>query len=161
MTEIVDLSVRELTWSLDGRGAARGRTERAGLVLEVRTADGLVGRGEASPLPGMSPETLDEARAELAAFVARGRFALANEQTVFTLADTVASPAARFAVETALLDALAQANRTSISGLFDDQAAAGASPHPTENALWEGAWGVAHSKHEEALRDLERSSRSS
>lgn len=124
MTEIVDLSVRELTWSLDGRGAARGRTERAGLVLEVRTADGLVGRGEASPLPGMSPETLDEARAELAAFVARGRFALANEQTVFTLADTVASPAARFAVETALLDALAQANRTSISGLFDDQVAA-------------------------------------
>lgn len=122
MTEIVDLALHELTFCLDGRGAARGRTERAGLVLEVRTADGRIGRGEASPLPGMSVETLGEARTALAAFVARGRFALANEQTVFALAETVASPSARFAVETALLDVLAQASRTSISGLFDAEA---------------------------------------
>lgn len=121
MTEIVDLSLRELAFRLDGRGAARGRTERVGIVLEVRTADGLIGRGEASPLPGMSAETLGEVREELVAFVARGRFAVANAQSVFALAETVESPAARFAVETALLDVLAQASRTSIAGLFDEQ----------------------------------------
>lgn len=122
MTDIVDLSLRELAWTLDGRGAARGRTERAGIVLEVRTAEGIVGRGEASPLPGMSAETLADARAELTKFVARGAFELVSEQTVFTLAETVAAPAARFAVETALLDVLAQASKTSISGLFDEEA---------------------------------------
>ncbi len=121
MTDIVDLSLRDLAWTLDGRGAARGRTERVGILLEVRTVDGLVGRGEASPLPGMSAETLEDTRAELTAFVARGPFELVSEQTVFTLAETVAAPAARFAVETALLDVLAQIQGTSIAGLFDEE----------------------------------------
>lgn len=126
MTDIVGFQLRELAWTLDGRGAARGRTERAGIGLEVRTETGLLGRGEASPLPGMSVETLSAAHDALRAFVARGSFTLASEQTVFTLAETIESPSARFAVETALLDVLAQVRGTSIAGLFADDA-----PSPT------------------------------
>ena len=82
MIAIVDIALRELTWSLDGKGAARGTTERAGIVIEARTSDGLVGRGEASPLPGMSRETVDDARAALAAFAARAPLAVANTGSV-------------------------------------------------------------------------------
>ena len=47
------------------RGAARGRTERAAMIVAVRDATGATGLGEAAPLPGMSIDTLDDARRAL------------------------------------------------------------------------------------------------
>ncbi len=40
-------TLHEVSWSIDGRGAARGLISREGLVLEIRTATGGIGRGEA------------------------------------------------------------------------------------------------------------------
>ena len=41
------------------------KQERVGYILEVRLANGAVGRGEASPLPGLHRETAEEAGAQL------------------------------------------------------------------------------------------------
>lgn len=86
-------------------------SEREGIVLTVR-AGGAVGRGEASPLPGFSPDSLADARRDLE----RARDHLASSATLAiegppldALRAVLAPieplvPSARFAVETALLD---------------------------------------------------------
>lgn len=74
---IVRARTQLVRWPIAPDGAARGRSERAALLLEVITADGHVGLGEAAPVPGMSVDTLAEAEAALAAFVARVPFELA------------------------------------------------------------------------------------
>lgn len=111
---------RTARWALDGTGAARGRTERAAVVLEVRTADGHVGRGEAAPLPGMSPDTLDDARDTLAALAARAPFEVDPDPgAIAALAARHAfAPSARFAIETALLDAVAAARGVPLHALL-------------------------------------------
>lgn len=73
-----------------GDGAAIARANgvlvgRRGVRVTLTAADGLTGEGEASPLPGYSPETLASVRAELT----RG---------------SPRSGAARFAIESALVD---------------------------------------------------------
>jgi o-succinylbenzoate synthase len=118
--KIVSATVRELAWSLDGRGAARGRVERRGLLLEVTSSSGVVGRGEASPLPGMSRDTIEDAHRELAAFTERLPLELGGPSAAFALAASITSPSARFAVETALLDPLAREHAGSIAALIDD-----------------------------------------
>ncbi len=62
---VVAATLHEVSWSIDGRGAARGLISREGLVLEIRTATGGIGRGEASPLPSTSRETLGDVCVEL------------------------------------------------------------------------------------------------
>ncbi len=62
---VVAATLYDISWSIDGRGAARGLISREGLVLEIRTATGGIGRGEASPLPSTSRETLGDVRVEL------------------------------------------------------------------------------------------------
>ena len=42
-------------------------TEREGILLRLRAADGTEGWGEAAPLPGYSPDTLDDVLTELPA----------------------------------------------------------------------------------------------
>lgn len=42
-------------------------SQRAGCILTLESEDGVWGQGEASPLPGFSPDTLDECRAALSA----------------------------------------------------------------------------------------------
>src|SRR5262245_30258848 len=98
---IVSVDAREASWPLDGRGAARGRRERTAVLLEVRTERGAIGIGEAAPLPELSFDTLDDVRAAIVDFAARVPCeAELNDRDV-------ASPAARFAIETALLVARA------------------------------------------------------
>jgi O-succinylbenzoic acid--CoA ligase len=117
---IVALTVRDAHWTLDGRGAARGRTERAGIVVELRTSTGAVGRGEASPLPGMSRDTLDEVRTELSELSSATSAwpELGDVSAIFELATPTRAPAARFALEAALLDALAAERSTTIGQLL-------------------------------------------
>jgi o-succinylbenzoate synthase len=103
--------------------SARGAwSERQGLLLELRDDQGHRGLGEATPLPGHSSDDLATCEAELAALdraslsidlgpdgagdasgvIGAGRGRLAE------LTGRVRSPAARFALETALLDVMSQ-----------------------------------------------------
>jgi len=93
--------------------------ERRGLLLRLEDAEGRVGLGEASPLPRYSTDDLDAAAAALAAapwerLDDAGGLDLTRpfpEAVAPALAADAleASPAARFAVETALLDLAGQA----------------------------------------------------
>jgi o-succinylbenzoate synthase len=122
--QIASIAARTIRWSIAGRGAARGRTERAAVVIEARTDRGVVGLGEAAPLPGMSPDTLDEAARAIAAFAQRAPIELDDREAAYRIAATTTAPAARFAIETALLDALARERHSSLAQLLCDGAAA-------------------------------------
>ncbi|HEX6275160.1 MAG TPA: enolase C-terminal domain-like protein [Polyangiaceae bacterium] len=80
--------------------------ERATLLVVVEDDDGLFGLGEAAPLPDYSPDTLDDAWAELAPLVGKGLPALESgaSRELLALSESMRSPAARFALESALLD---------------------------------------------------------
>lgn len=83
-------------------GDARRRwSERSGLLLRLVDEDGTEGFGEASPLPGYSPDTLEDARRDLDAWLDAPLGAPFDA----SLEDgEIASPAARCALETATLD---------------------------------------------------------
>ena len=138
---IVSIAARTIRWPITSRGAARGRTERAAVVIEARTDRGVIGLGEAAPLPGMSADTLGDAERAIAAFTQRAPFEVADREAACALAASVAnlatatslataanlaaaspataSPAARFAIETALLDALARDRRITLAALLE------------------------------------------
>ncbi|HKA91867.1 MAG TPA: enolase C-terminal domain-like protein [Haliangiales bacterium] len=85
-------SVETVTAARPGRDARRAWTERRSLLV---TLDG-GGVGEAAPLPGYSPDTLEACRDALAALPP-----LDGPADVARLPDAL--PAARFALETAIL----------------------------------------------------------
>ncbi|MEO7736355.1 MAG: enolase C-terminal domain-like protein [Kofleriaceae bacterium] len=114
---MVAIAARTLRWPIAGHGAARGRTERAAVILEVRSERDSVGLGEAAPLPGMSRDTLEDAEAAIAAFARRAPVVIDEPDAAFALAAS-APPAARFAIETALLDALARERGVSLASLL-------------------------------------------
>lgn len=99
---IVTASTRTAHWLLDGSGAARGRSERTAVFLDLTTDTGHTGTGEAAPLPGLSRDTLADAVAALEAFVAH--IARSPSEPTLELAAQFArhSPSARFAIETAV-----------------------------------------------------------
>lgn len=105
---IASVRTRTVRWPIAGTGAARGRTERAAILVEVTTVDGHVGVGEAAPLPGTSIDSLAAATAGVAALAARAPLTI--EATLEAIARLAAAltdaPSARFAIETALLSAL-------------------------------------------------------
>ncbi len=82
---------------------------RDSLLVRLQDSAGLCGFGEASPLPGYSPDSLAQAREELSRVCAQGveldpvAEGLARVESLLA-ALHLKSPAARFAVETALLD---------------------------------------------------------
>lgn len=84
--------------------------ERRGVLLEVEDESGATGVGEASPLPGYSPDALEACEAALAAWGARLPVELDEDASLPSRVEAAASsvpadvPAARMAVETALLD---------------------------------------------------------
>src|SRR5439155_1149957 len=94
-------------------------SERRALVIAVRTDDGATGLGEAAPLPTMSIDSLDDARHATAELAQRVPFVVDSPAHATNLADRITTaPAARFAIETALLTALAQHARASVSALW-------------------------------------------
>jgi O-succinylbenzoate synthase len=117
---IVAVDSRQVRWSIDPRGAARGMWRaREALVLGVRSDVGTTGLGEAAPLPGMSIDALDDAERALDALAARVPFAIDSPAHATGIADRITgAPAARFAIETALLVALAQRARASVANLW-------------------------------------------
>ena len=82
-------------------------TERRGLLLTLTTDDGVRGLGEASPLPGYSPDRLEDCEAALANIDWRD-----VEWASIDSAHLAGLPAARFAVESALLDLRGKATGT-------------------------------------------------
>jgi len=176
---IASIAARTIRWSIASRGAARGRTERAAVILEVRGDAGVVGIGEAAPLPGMSPDTLGDAERAIAAFARCAPFELADREAVYAAAALAAgspataapairsatttasafattaaaaatcSPAARFAVETALLDALARERGTSLAALLGPPVGGGATrPHVgARRSVRHGEFASIHTSH--------------
>jgi L-Ala-D/L-Glu epimerase len=85
---------------------------RHGLRVTVADQRGRAGIGEASPLPGYSPDTLESCRSALVARAA-GSIELDLEapgaEALARASEQVRPPAARFALESALLDLASQA----------------------------------------------------
>ena len=82
---------------------------RSSLVLRIEDSEGGFGLGEASPLPGYSPDELEQAERELFPICARGLEVQSATDGLRWLeavleARVFQSPAAKFALETALLD---------------------------------------------------------
>ncbi len=117
---IVAVDHRDVRWPLVPRGSARGRqTERTATIIAVRTAEGVTGLGEAAPLPDYSIDTLADTARAIADLASRAPLELATPGHASAIADRVThAPAARFALETALLAAYAQSTRTSIARLL-------------------------------------------
>jgi o-succinylbenzoate synthase len=104
------LSIRRFSGGIRGaQNARRAWASRSGLLLEL-SAGSTRGLGEASPLPGYSPDTLESAESAL------GALDLTALERALNLEDTgkalraaadllpTAQPAARMALETAALD---------------------------------------------------------
>jgi len=98
---------------------------REGLLLRLISDSGEIGQGEASPLPGSSLETIDEAQFCLNAFSASWVSDLLSLGELGPLLRAIAGsalaeiPSARFALETALLDLLGQRTQQPLWKLFD------------------------------------------
>lgn len=105
--------------------ASTPMTVREGLILELQTESGLVGRGEASPLPGYSREARSvcveqlqhaDFRIHLAELASNPKDAIPT----FLTAQNIVTSAARFAAELALLDLIGQASQRSIAQILCD-----------------------------------------
>jgi L-alanine-DL-glutamate epimerase-like enolase superfamily enzyme len=140
---IVSVAARTVRWTIASGGAARGRSERTAVLLEVRSDRGAIGLGEAAPLPGMSLDTIDDAERAIDALAARVPFDVPDRETAFARvhaavlaaralrgradrerdAAALPTPAARFAIATALLDALAHERAVSLAALLRAPAA--------------------------------------
>jgi o-succinylbenzoate synthase len=116
---IVAVEAKQVTWPIAPTGAARGRHQREALIVGVRTEDGATGLGEAAPLPGMSIDALDDAARAVEDLAARLPFAVEVPGHATGIADRItAAPAARFAIETALLAVFAQRAHVSVASLW-------------------------------------------
>lgn len=107
-------------WGGDVSGVASARRtypRRDGLLVVLRDAEGTLGFGEATPLPGFGDDDLERARAELVS----SALPEAVDDPEAVLAG-FRSPSARFAVETALLDRLARRRGVALSTLLGAQA---------------------------------------
>jgi O-succinylbenzoate synthase len=117
---VVSVHHREVRWPLEQRGAARNHgSSRAATVIAVTTQDGATGLGEAAPLPGISIDSLADAARAAEDLASRSLVELSTPGHALAVADRVThAPAARFALETALLSAYAQTARTSLAQLL-------------------------------------------
>ncbi len=97
--------------------------EREGLHLVV-ASEGLRGHGEASPLPGYSPDSVSDAQAAIEALFACGELEIdavgdwAGQVEAVVTSMPASVPSARFAVEVAMLDIVAQARGVSLANLL-------------------------------------------
>ncbi len=108
---------RIVRWSIASRGAARRWSEREALLLAV--AGDATGLGEAAPLPLMSIDQVADAATAAELLAAQLPLELPTPAHALAVADRITTaPAARFAIETALLAACAQHARTSIAALL-------------------------------------------
>ena len=99
---------------------------RAGLLVTLIDVDGLAGQGEASPLPGFSPDDIDACQRVITGahiWIAEYDPTMPPRSAVSRAlaprsAALAATPAARFALETALFDLLGQRTGRSMAELL-------------------------------------------
>lgn len=121
---VAAVEIAEVTGRMAGGQAGNSKREwraRTGLCLTVRAEDGRIGFGEASPLPGYSPDTLAGCQRVLADMAWAGvtvRSVADIENICLAMGARLAPPAARFAAETALLHLLGQVQGRSIADLL-------------------------------------------
>ena len=104
-------------------GAAAGLAERTFAVLTLSSEDGTTGVGEASPLPGYSPDSIDDADEELQDLIdapievnpSSAPRALLDRTPEVQLME---HPSARFALESALLDWLGKVRGQPVHALL-------------------------------------------
>jgi L-Ala-D/L-Glu epimerase len=118
--------IREMSVSLGDAvgGSGHSTRYRRGCELELTTVDGVVGRGEASPLPRFSSESYEQARDELSG-IGDLDLDLASkpgdcQQFVSSVVARAGCtlPSARCALEGALLDLVAQRLQLSVANLI-------------------------------------------
>lgn len=126
---------RRLELAAPLRNARQQWHSRSTLIVELGDQSGL-GRGEAAPLPGYSRDTLDEAEGALLAIPSAALQRTLRLSDPAQLLQTVESlipaevPAARFALETALLDRLGQQLGRPLSSLLRELLSLHAEPEP-------------------------------
>lgn len=139
----LSLERRELPLDPPHSHAGAEWTERSILLLRVRDAHGLDGYGEASPLPGYSPDTADACEQALRAISDAELAALdeLNAPCDLTLAAAALVPArlpaARFGLEAALLDRLGRRTRRPLWSLLGEVVGETRSPRPASTHLEE------------------------
>ncbi len=112
---VVAVDSRLVRWAIEARGAARGRSERVAVIVELRDEAGHVALGEAAPLPGMSRDSVADVEVAVAAL--RVPFDVGKVAGAMAIAES-ASPAASFAIATALLGLIAQREGISVGDLI-------------------------------------------
>src|SRR5436190_24145586 len=113
---LAEVRIREFSGASPGaRSATDEWASRGGVLVQVRTRDGLVAQGEASPLPGYSPDSYEEARAFLQRFDWESISELdpddegaAIGESLRKIGELVPPPSARFALEMVFLDLAGQ-----------------------------------------------------
>ena len=125
---MITVETKVVRWAIEPRGAARGRTERVSMLLKLWDEQHGLGFGEAAPLPGMSPETIEDVIDVLTS----GK------------EPPTSMPSACFALETALLSAEAQRKGIPLSQLMSQSAAKSLPTAPVIDDLDEAriAWGL-------------------
>jgi o-succinylbenzoate synthase len=119
---------------LANAGKRWDRRSVGALLLHEAGASGPVGWGEASPLPGYSPDTDADVERAVASLGAERLVALAALSTAEEVFSAVAAlqpawpPAARFGLETLLLDRLARASGRPLWQLLAQLAGTGSAP---------------------------------
>jgi L-alanine-DL-glutamate epimerase-like enolase superfamily enzyme len=88
------------------------------LLLTLQGEDGHAGIGEASPLPGYSPDDLSAVAASLDTFLASLSSVPETPEGIEERCAALVFPAARFAAESALLDLLARVRGCPLHELF-------------------------------------------
>jgi L-alanine-DL-glutamate epimerase-like enolase superfamily enzyme len=148
-SSVASAELRAVRWHQQPRGPAIWRAVplRQGLLLRVIDGEGYVGIGEASPLPmamptdgeADGPDELAEAERALQRWAPRwsgasgeAELAVRSPDQAYRVAEAAcpASPAARFALETALLDLLAARRGCSLAELLVPAGSAPASSVP-------------------------------
>ena len=142
--------------------ARRSWSERRTLLLALEDAEGRLGTGEAAPLPDYSPDTLDDAWNALAPLVGKplgsGELgASGSSRELLRVTSAIASPSARFALESAILDLWSQ--RTGepawalLARIFAELSGSSTAPTSTSGELTVAA--LLSGSAEQALRQAE------
>ncbi|HEX6765967.1 MAG TPA: mandelate racemase/muconate lactonizing enzyme family protein [Polyangiaceae bacterium] len=105
LTRLIEQSFR-VAPGAEPEDALRSWSERRTLLVVAEDDAGNQGVGEASPLPGYSPDTLDDAWDGLRRLLGQPLPDLLSgvSRSLSALGDTLSSPAARFGFDSALLD---------------------------------------------------------
>jgi len=128
---LAEVRIRKFSGASPGaRSATEEWASRAGVLVQVRTRDGLVAQGEASPLPGYSPDSYEEARACLERFdwqsipeLDQGDDGARIGESLRKLGEIVMPPSARFAVEMVFLYLAGQRAKRPVWALLPRSAA--------------------------------------